>query len=81
MTLTLIVHVPGVVGEPAGTVPFVKLTVRGRVVETVPPQVVDPDPGTTVNTFPGSVSDKLTPVYAERVGLRNVMVNVAVPPA
>ena len=32
-------------------------TVRGWVIETVPPQVVAADPGTTVSTFPGRVSE------------------------
>lgn len=77
----MIVHVPGADGEPAGTLPFVKVTVRGKVVKTVPPQVVAADPGTTVRTSPGNVSDRFTPVYAELVGLRKVIVRVVVPPA
>ena len=56
------VQVPGAAGDPAGTLPFVRLTVRGKVVATVPPQVVVADPGTTVRTFPGNVSDRFTPV-------------------
>lgn len=79
--LTEIVHVPGAVGEPAGTVPFVRLTVRGNMVDTVPPQVVVADPATTVRTLPGNVSDRFTPVYGELVGLRSVIVRVVVPPA
>lgn len=61
--------------------PFVNVTVRGRVVETVPPQVVLPEPAMTVNTFPGSVSDRLTPVYGVLVELYNVIASVVVPPA
>ena len=56
------VQVPGAVGDPAGTLPFVRLTVRGSMVDTVPPQVVVADPGTTVRTLPGRVSDRFTPV-------------------
>ena len=56
------VHVPGAVGDPAGTLPLVRLTVRGSMVDTVPPQVVFADPGTTVRTLPGRVSDRFTPV-------------------
>ena len=78
---TLIAHFPGALGEPAGTMPFVRLTVRGKSVETVPPQVVVADPATTVRTVPGKVSDIRTPVYAELVGLLRVIVNVVVPPA
>lgn len=62
VTCTVIVHVPGEEGDPAGTLPFVRLTVRGNAVETVPPQVVVADPATTVNTVPGNVSDSSTPV-------------------
>jgi hypothetical protein len=47
---------------PAGIVPPVKLTVRGGVMETVPPQVVVAEPGTIVKTVPGRVSDTFTPV-------------------
>ena len=75
------VHVPGVEGDPAGTLPFVRLTVRGREVETVPPQVVVADPSITVNTVPGNVSDSCTPVYAVLVGLLRVIVSVLAPPA
>lgn len=74
-------QVPGAEPVPGGMVPLVKLTVRGNVVETVPPQVVVAEPATTVSTVPGSVSDMSTPVYAELVGLRNVMVRVVIPPA
>ena len=81
VTWTVIVKVPGAEAMPAGTVPFVKLTVRGNVVETVPPQVVVAEPGTTVSTSPGNVSDNSTPVYAELVGLRNVIVRMVIPPA
>ena len=81
VTCTVIVHIPGALGEPAGTVPFVRLTVRGKTVEAVPPQVVLADPATTVRTVPGTVSDIRIPVYAERVGLLSVIVNVVVPPA
>lgn len=81
VTRTVIVQVPGAVTLPAGIVPPVKVTVRGKIVATVPPQVVDADPGTTVNTVPGRVSEMLTPVYAEPVGFRSVMVRVVVPPA
>ena len=81
VTRTLIVQVPGLVGLPAGMVPPVSVTVRGRVVETVPPQVVVADPSSTVNTEPGSVSEMPTPVKAEAVGFRSVMVNVEVSPA
>lgn len=62
VTCTEIVQVPGVVALPGGMVPPVKLTVRGRVVEDVPPHVVVADPGTTVNTVPGKVSETFTPV-------------------
>jgi hypothetical protein len=62
VTWTEMVQVPGAAGDPAGTLPFVRLTVRGKVVATVPPQVVVADPGTTVRTFPGNVSDRFTPV-------------------
>ena len=62
VTCTEMVHVPGEVGDPAGTVPFDNVTVRGNVVVTVPPQVDVPEPGTTVNTLPGNVSDSRTPV-------------------
>ncbi len=81
VTWTEIVQVPGGVIVPAGIVPPVKLTVRGSVVETVPPQVVVAVPGTTVRTVPGRVSDTLTPVYGELVGFCSVMVKVVVPPA
>ena len=81
VTWTVIVQVPGAEAVPGGTVPFVKRTVRGNIVETVPPQVVKAEPGTTVRTAPGNVSDNSTPVYAELVGLRNVIVRVVIPPA
>lgn len=68
VTWTVIVQVPGVVGLPAGMVPPVKVTVRGSVVEAVPPQVVAAEPGTTVNTVPGNVSAMFTPVRADPVG-------------
>jgi len=66
---------------PAGMVPPVRLTVRGGVMETEPPQVVAAEPGTTVRTVPGKVSVTFTPVYGELVGFCNVMVRVLVPPA
>jgi hypothetical protein len=53
---------------PAGMVPPVNETVRGAVVEAVPPQVVIAEPSTTVKTEPGNVSDTFTPVIAEPVG-------------
>lgn len=81
VTCTVIVHVPGVVGVPAGIVPPVKLTVRGCVIETVPPQVVAAEPATMVRIVPGKVSETLTPVYGEFVGLSKVIVSVVVPPA
>ena len=81
VTWTVIVQVPGAEAVPDGTVPFVKRTVRGKIVETVPPQVVVAEPGTTVRTAPGNISDNSTPVYAELVGLRNVIVRVVTPPA
>lgn len=82
VTWTVIVQVPGAKAAPAGTIPFVKRTVRGNRVETVPPpQVVVAEPGTIVSTAPGNVSDNSTPVYAELVGLRNVIVRMVVPPA
>ena len=62
VTRTLIVHDPGEADDPAGTLPFVKLTVRGNVVEAVPPQVVVAEPDTTLKTVPGKVSDNVTPV-------------------
>jgi len=63
VTWTEIVQVPGVVIVPAGMVPPDKLTVRGRVMVTVPlPQVVDAEPGTIANTVPGKVSETFTPV-------------------
>ena len=69
VTWTEIVQVPGVVVFPAGTVPLVKETVRGKVVVTVPPpQVVVAEPGTTVNTVPGNVSVRFTPVSGLPVG-------------
>lgn len=49
--------------------------------ETVPLQVVEAEPGINDNTSPGNVSDTSTPVNAELVGLRSVIVNVDVPPA
>ncbi len=56
------VHEPGVDGVPAGTLPPFRLTVRGGEIVTLPPQVLEADPGTTVSTFPGRVSDSWTPV-------------------
>ena len=58
----MIVHLPGDVTLPAGMVPPVRLTVRGGVIETVPPHVVAAEPGTTVKTVPGRVSVTFTPV-------------------
>ena len=81
VTWTVIVHVPGEAVLPAGTVPPVSVTVRGSAMETLPPQVVEAEPGTKLNTSPGNVSDIPTPVYAELVGFRSVIVNVDVPPA
>ena len=81
VTWTVIVQVPGAKAAPAGTIPFVNLTVRGNMVETIPPQVVVAEPETTVNTSSGNVSDNSTPVYAELVGLRNVIVRTVIPPA
>jgi hypothetical protein len=75
------VQTPGVEGVPAETLPSVRVTVLGKVTDTVPPQVVVADPGTTVSTSPGRVSDNCTPVYAESVGLRNVIVRVVLSPA
>jgi hypothetical protein len=75
------VQVPGVEGVPAGTLPLARVTVLGKVTDTVPPQVVVADPGTTVSTSPGRVSDNCTPVYAAPVGLRNVIVRVVISPA
>jgi hypothetical protein len=75
------VQTPGVVIFPGGMVPPVKLTVRGKVAEAVPPQVVVAEPGTIVNTVPGKVSETFTPVYGELVGFCNVIVRVVVPPA
>lgn len=66
---------------PAGIVPPTKLTVRGKVVETVPPQVVVAEPATTVSTVPGNVSETSTPVYGELVGFCSVMIRVVLPPA
>lgn len=64
VTWTVIVQLPMGVGGVAlgGMVPPAKLTVRGGVVETVPPQVVASEPDTTVSTVPGRVSDIFTPV-------------------
>lgn len=81
VTWTVIVQVPGAELVPGGTVPLVKLTVRGNVVEAVPPHVVAAEPGITVSMVPGNVSDTFTPVYAELVGLRIVIVRVVIPPA
>lgn len=47
---------------------MVRETVRGKVVEAVPPQVVVADPATTVSTVPGRVSEMFTPVKAEELG-------------
>ena len=81
VTWNVIVQVPGVVTFPGGIVPPVRLTVRGGVMETEPPQVVLADPGTTVKTVPGNVSDTFTPVYGEPVGFCRVIVRVLVAPA
>lgn len=81
VTWTVIVQVPGEDGVPGGTVPPIRVTVRGGEMETLPPQVVEAEPGTRVSTSPGRVSDNSTPVNAELVGLRSVMVNADVPPA
>src|SRR5687767_14661081 len=81
VTWNVIVQVPGVVTVPGGIVPPVRLTVRGGVMETEPPQVVAADPGTTVKTVPGNVSDTFTPVYGELVGFCSVIVRVLVAPA
>ena len=67
VTWTVIVQLPTGVGGVAlaGIVPPVKLTVRGRVVETVPPHVVAAEPSTTVRLVFGTVgrvSDTFTPV-------------------
>ena len=62
VTCTVIVQVPGFAAVPPGIVPPVRLTVRGGVVVAVPPQVVEAEPETTVNTVPGNVSDTATPV-------------------
>ena len=77
----MMVQEPGLLAVAAGMVPPVRLTVRGGVVEAVPPQVVVAEPGTTVRTVPGNVSDMTTPVYATDDGFSNVMVSVVVPPA
>ena len=61
--------------------PFSSETVRGGVVDAVPPHVVVAVPGTTVNTEPGNVSEMSAPVYAEPLGFCKVMVSVDVPPA
>ena len=68
VTWNVIVQVPGAVTVPGGIVPPVRLTVRGGVMETVPPQVVAAEPGTTVRTVPGSVSDTFSPVYGVLFG-------------
>jgi len=81
VTWNVIVQVPGVVTLPGGIVPPVRLTVRGGVIETEPPQVVAAEPGTTVKAVPGKVSDTFTPVYGELVGFINVIVRVLVAPA
>ena len=67
VTWTVIVQLPIGVGGVAlaGMDPPVKLTVRGRVMETVPPQVVAADPLTIVRLVfgvEGRVSDTFTPV-------------------
>jgi hypothetical protein len=64
VTRTVIVQLPGGLGGVAlaGIVPPVKETVRGNVVDTVPPQVVVADPLTTDRAAPVRVSDMLTPV-------------------
>lgn len=86
MTCTVIVQVPTGVGgiALAGIVPPVRVTVRGAVTETVPPQVVDSEPLTIVIFVlgvEGRVSVMFTPVYAEFVGFCNVIVRVLMPPA
>jgi hypothetical protein len=70
VTWTVIVQVPGGVGgdELAGIVPPLRVSVRGCVMDTVPPQVVAADPSTRVRTVPGKVSVTLTLVYADPVG-------------
>ena len=65
---TVIVQVPGLLVLPGGMVPPVSVTVRGKVVVTVPPQVVVAEPSTTVRTVPGRVSEIPAPVKAEPVG-------------
>ena len=62
VTRTVIIQVPGVVELPAGMVPPVRVTVRGKVVVTVPPQVVVAEPSTTLREEPDRVSEILTPV-------------------
>lgn len=81
VTCTVMVQTPGDADVPGGTFPSVKVTVRGGVIETLPPQVVEAEPATMVNTSPGNSSEISTPVNAELVGFRNVMVRVEVPPA
>jgi len=81
VTWTLIVHVPGLLTLPAGIVPPVNETVRGKEVEAVPPQVVVAVPGTTVKTVPGKVSVIFTPVYTEPVGFCSEIITVVLPPA
>jgi len=81
VTCTLIVQVPGLLVLPPGMAPAVSVTVRGKVVAAVPPQVVVADPFTTVSTVPGKVSEMLTPVKAEAVGFCSVTVNTVVSPA
>jgi len=81
VTWNVTVQVPGLVTLPAGMVPPARLTVRGGVIDTAPPQVVVAVPGTTVNTVPGRVSDTFTPVYGVPFGFCSVMVRVLVPPA
>ena len=70
VTWTVIVQVPGGVGgdELAGIVPPLRVSVRGCVMDTVPPQVVVADPSTRVRTVPGKVSVTLTLVNAVPVG-------------
>jgi hypothetical protein len=70
VTWTVIVQVPGGVGgdELAGIVPPLRVSVRGCVMDTVPPQVVAADPSTRVRTVPGKISVTLTLVYADPVG-------------
>ena len=62
VTWKVIVHVPGDVTLPAEIVPPVRLTVRGGVIDIVPPHVVAAEPGTMIKTVPGKVSVTFKPV-------------------